>query len=159
MTEHGQNTDNLRTERFCMTFTNCQISNLLDIFGGADRDRTDDLLNAIQALSQLSYGPTIGCSQWCLLSKGKRDTLKSQILSDLLSGVVFYFSWSRTLEASHPTALINTHFRDGFDKWPTKTDWTNSNSFSEVQSCALSSRLNGPWRYFYGSLFVTQAEP
>src|SRR5262249_5369967 len=28
--------------------------------GGADRDRTDDLLNAIQALSQLSYGPTQG---------------------------------------------------------------------------------------------------
>jgi len=28
--------------------------------GGADRDRTDDLLNAIQALSQLSYGPTHG---------------------------------------------------------------------------------------------------
>ena len=26
--------------------------------GGADRDRTGDLLNAIQALSQLSYGPT-----------------------------------------------------------------------------------------------------
>ena len=27
--------------------------------GGADRDRTDDLLNANQALSQLSYGPII----------------------------------------------------------------------------------------------------
>lgn len=27
--------------------------------GGANRDRTDDLLNAIQALSQLSYGPTL----------------------------------------------------------------------------------------------------
>jgi hypothetical protein len=27
-------------------------------FGGAERDRTDDLLNAIQALSQLSYSPT-----------------------------------------------------------------------------------------------------
>jgi hypothetical protein len=26
--------------------------------GGADRDRTDDLYNAIVALSQLSYGPT-----------------------------------------------------------------------------------------------------
>jgi hypothetical protein len=25
--------------------------------GGAERDRTVDLLNAIQALSQLSYGP------------------------------------------------------------------------------------------------------
>ena len=30
----------------------------MDLLGGADRDRTDDLLNAIQALSQLSYGPT-----------------------------------------------------------------------------------------------------
>jgi hypothetical protein len=27
--------------------------------GGADRDRTDDLLNAIQALSQLSYSPKV----------------------------------------------------------------------------------------------------
>jgi fructose-bisphosphate aldolase class 1 len=27
--------------------------------GGDNRDRTDDLLNAIQALSQLSYTPTI----------------------------------------------------------------------------------------------------
>ena len=26
--------------------------------GGAERDRTDDLLSAIQALSQLSYSPT-----------------------------------------------------------------------------------------------------
>ncbi len=25
--------------------------------GGPDRDRTDDLLHAMQALSQLSYGP------------------------------------------------------------------------------------------------------
>ena len=31
----------------------------MDLPGGADRDRTDDLLNAIQALSQLSYGPTV----------------------------------------------------------------------------------------------------
>ena len=29
-------------------------------FGGADGSRTHDLLNAIQALSQLSYGPTAG---------------------------------------------------------------------------------------------------
>ncbi len=27
------------------------------MFGGANRDRTDDLYNAIVALSQLSYGP------------------------------------------------------------------------------------------------------
>ena len=28
--------------------------------GGADRDRTDDLLHAMQALFQLSYGPLTG---------------------------------------------------------------------------------------------------
>ena len=28
-------------------------------FGGAEGDRTPDLLNAIQALSQLSYGPIL----------------------------------------------------------------------------------------------------
>jgi len=27
------------------------------VFGGAEEDRTPDLLNAIQALSQLSYNP------------------------------------------------------------------------------------------------------
>lgn len=31
--------------------------------GGADQDRTDDLYNAIVALSQLSYGPTLSASQ------------------------------------------------------------------------------------------------
>ena len=31
-------------------------------FGGDKRDRTADLLNAIQALSQLSYTPIFGCA-------------------------------------------------------------------------------------------------
>ena len=31
----------------------------LHLVGGADRDRTDDLLNANQALSQLSYSPVL----------------------------------------------------------------------------------------------------
>ena len=34
---------------------------MLDFFGGAERDRTADLLNAIQALSQLSYSPKSDC--------------------------------------------------------------------------------------------------
>ena len=37
-----------------------KIMQVLEKSGGADRDRTDDLLNAIQALSQLSYSPTCG---------------------------------------------------------------------------------------------------
>ena len=32
--------------------------------GGARRDRTVDLLHAMQALSQLSYGPTEGRELW-----------------------------------------------------------------------------------------------
>ena len=34
------------------------ISRKAGLDGGANRDRTDDLYNAIVALSQLSYGPT-----------------------------------------------------------------------------------------------------
>ena len=35
----------------------------MTVSGGARRDRTDDLLHAMQALSQLSYGPVIGDGQ------------------------------------------------------------------------------------------------
>ena len=41
-------------------------------YGGARRDRTDDLLNANQALSQLSYGPGIIISGH--IGQCKRDT-------------------------------------------------------------------------------------
>jgi hypothetical protein len=34
-------------------------SGSLMFFGGARRNRTDDLFNAIEALSQLSYGPDL----------------------------------------------------------------------------------------------------
>ena len=35
------------------------VGQTLYLCGGAGRDRTDDLLNAIQALSQLSYNPIL----------------------------------------------------------------------------------------------------
>ena len=37
---------------------NCRLSG--NLLGGARRDRTADLLHAMQALSQLSYGPNQG---------------------------------------------------------------------------------------------------
>ena len=40
-----------------------QKTNLSVGLGGDKRDRTADLLNAIQALSQLSYTPIFGCCQ------------------------------------------------------------------------------------------------
>ena len=33
---------------------------MLEIFGGPDRDRTDDLFHAMEARSQLRHRPTIG---------------------------------------------------------------------------------------------------
>ncbi len=48
-------------DRWNKDYRDCGIADRLAAaceVGGADRDRTDDLLNAIQALSQLSYGPT-----------------------------------------------------------------------------------------------------
>ena len=51
--------------------------------GGARRDRTDDLLRARQALSQLSYGPIEGylayfCSDWTS-EKAKRVTTRESL--------------------------------------------------------------------------------
>src|SRR5208283_2344089 len=36
---------------------------ITDLVGGARRNRTDDLFNAIEALSQLSYGPVLPISR------------------------------------------------------------------------------------------------
>ena len=43
-----------------------QTTKVCDLFhGGDDRDRTDYLLNAIQALSQVSYAPIARLSRGC----------------------------------------------------------------------------------------------
>ena len=44
--------------------------------GGARRNRTDDLFNAIEALSQLSYGPTLLICR--RLGSGERSDLEAQ---------------------------------------------------------------------------------
>ena len=48
-----------------MLIRNSSVSQSSPVAGGANRDRTDDLLLAKQALSQLSYGPVqVGGSGW-----------------------------------------------------------------------------------------------
>lgn len=37
---------------------------MIDLIGGPGRDRTDDLFHAMEALSQLSYGPTRGAGNY-----------------------------------------------------------------------------------------------
>ena len=48
------------------TLSNVWLAKLLILlgFGGAKRDRTADLFNAIEALSQLSYGPSLTVKAW-----------------------------------------------------------------------------------------------
>ena len=41
--------------------------------GGARRDRTADLLHAMQALSQLSYGPTGGAARYLMGVNSSRN--------------------------------------------------------------------------------------
>ncbi len=43
-------------------------------FGGAKRDRTADLLHAMQALSQLSYSPTT-CGMFVITKTKQRECL------------------------------------------------------------------------------------
>lgn len=45
--------------RHFASYSLLRINNLIDLLGGAKGNRTPDLLNAIQTLSQLSYGPFI----------------------------------------------------------------------------------------------------
>ena len=49
-------------------------------FGGDMRDRTADLLNAIQALSQLSYTPKLSAAADDLISIAHLDELVNSIL-------------------------------------------------------------------------------
>ena len=46
---------------------------MLEIFGGPDRDRTDDLFHAMEARSQLRHRPTLG-NATPLLSPLGRDS-------------------------------------------------------------------------------------
>ena len=73
--------DVLKQEKAPMTF-------VIEAFGGDNRDRTGDLLNAIQALSQLSYTPTgldynIRLTVYCQqLNYTARSVRHSFLLSD-----------------------------------------------------------------------------
>ena len=72
------------------------------MYGGAGRDRTDDLYNAIVALSQLSYGPeksavfSLLCpfrSSTARFSRGNKiqshaDTLQGFILTHQCQGLI-----------------------------------------------------------------------
>jgi hypothetical protein len=52
----------------------CLIFIFLIFLGGARRNRTDDLFNAIEALSQLSYGPILFTR---LLGEASSDALST----------------------------------------------------------------------------------
>ena len=53
------------------------------IVGGADGDRTVGLLNAIQALSQLSYSPTVNNFKKNLTQRKKECQFNSGVIENL----------------------------------------------------------------------------
>ena len=57
----------------------------LILFGGANRDRTDDLYNAIVALSQLSYGPFAKQFRICTYTSYHKDAREIPVAMTIFS--------------------------------------------------------------------------
>ena len=64
--------DTALTHGYLVTFAKGKKRRLWELIGGARRNRTDDLFNAIEALSQLSYGPDFQTSHARLRLVAKR---------------------------------------------------------------------------------------
>jgi hypothetical protein len=107
-------------------FTDRENFNSLQIFfGGAEGNRTLDLLNAIQALSQLSYGPT----------DGKTDTYEEGKPVTLLNCVCFVLH--------HPYHHCQTQFPAFITAIADALDWASNNlwSWSAASDKSLSSTI------------------
>ena len=52
---------------------------MIDTIGGAEGDRTPDLMNAIHALSQLSYGPVVSVRRQWMHDRGESDSVQTNI--------------------------------------------------------------------------------
>src|SRR6266404_9978226 len=65
----------------CGPVNNSRGASLKSEFGGAEGDRTPDLMNAIHALSQLSYGPILITAHRAGISachdRGERSVIQS----------------------------------------------------------------------------------
>ena len=87
------------------------------IFGGARRDRTDDLLLAKQALSQLSYGPSIRTS---FVRRCSDDAPEQGVLSaNVRRWSTLFYRYSRFFLLPVPyllkTALIQINYAPFLD--------------------------------------------
>src|SRR5215468_323247 len=82
---------------------------LPDYIGGARRDRTADLLHAMQALSQLSYGPTWSRRNLRSVPKlVKRDRADCPTAPHLYDSVCAY---GRAARASHRSVATRSYRR------------------------------------------------
>ena len=82
------------------------------IDGGARRDRTADLLHAMQALSQLSYSPTRGCGLYARLPGPVKKTAHYAALRSCSRIDVF----ERPLQARDDT-IATDDFERNVDRW------------------------------------------
>ena len=84
-----------------------------NLFGGARRDRTVDLLHAMQALSQLSYGPTRGAATYghdsSMSSKQKRLRHIATISPQRTGSPYFRFTSSPVSASSDTLKYVFPH--------------------------------------------------
>ena len=132
-------------------FQKCFSQSLFD--GGDKRDRTADLLNAIQALSQLSYTPIFErwslslrrfqvrvYNQWTRFSAEKPRRLKQSPGLFLRAGFRVHFGF---LELLFPTIETFRRISNVFYHWWAKMD--SNHRPHDYQSCALASWAIGPF--------------
>jgi hypothetical protein len=90
--------------------------------GGGERNRTDDLLLAKQALSHLSYTPDVGPAHSVSSSGRRRDPMvglgRLELPTSRLSGVRSNQLSYRPIKASHDTLIVSGTNWDGRDREP-----------------------------------------
>jgi hypothetical protein len=56
---------------------------MIEVFGGPDRDRTDDLFHAMEARSQLRHRPTLGGTRLFSRMRRSKSTVHGESIVDL----------------------------------------------------------------------------
>ena len=116
--------------------------------GGGERDRTDDLLLAKQALSHLSYTPAVGPELTALYSGRRRDPMvglgRLELPTSRLSGVRSNQLSYRPINTSYYTSNISDTNSDGRDREPdgpqTKARSTQIQDETALQPWSLLGR-------------------
>ena len=152
------------------------------MFGGADRDRTDDLCSAIAALSQLSYSPgrSLYFALDCLRGQGGGNvgSVGREFMKGNASGNASYFCDSvkvqqrlapiRVARDCNPKGILAVLFGMGLMRWPDMRGngtnqkhrgWLNCKSTGRSILKQGARGLLAPSAYALGTKTLTSSVP